>query len=233
MTCKRTKIPKCAHKNLTIIIIIKATLNNIESIAKEQYELIKERLRERSRPIDDRISRNNLPLWKPGSRTSTSKEKMKLKSVKTDCQLFSKLYIGCQVKTAISMIIFVMKINGLILHYWTVGESGQVANVTWYSAWINWWAQKSTLTHRLWYWIMHSAFRCSSHNSVKTPWNTERRSLCRTSNNQLKMYRSWIWCGMNISVTVWKQAQGRREALVPEGGFFQLWYPETGKNSFV
>ena len=130
MTCKRTKIPKCAHKNLTIIIIIKATLNNIESIAKEQYELIKERLRERSRPIDDSISRNNLPLWKPGSRTSTSKEKMKLKSVKTDCQLFSKLYIGCQVKTAISMIIFVMKINGLILHYWTVGESGQVANVT-------------------------------------------------------------------------------------------------------
>ena len=62
MTCKRTKIPKCAHKNLTIIIIIKATLNNIESIGKEQYELIKERLRERSRPIDDRISRNNLPL---------------------------------------------------------------------------------------------------------------------------------------------------------------------------
>ena len=130
MTCKRTKTPKCAHKNLTIIIIIKATLNNIESIGKEQYELIKERLRERSRPIDDSISRNNLPLWKPGSRTSTSKEKMKLKSVKTDCQLFSKLYIGFQVKTAILMIIFVMKINGLILHYWTVGESGQVANVT-------------------------------------------------------------------------------------------------------
>ena len=79
MTCKRTKTPKCPHKNLTIIIIIKATLNNIESIGKEQYELIKERLRERSRPIDDSISRNNLPLWKPGSRTSTSKEKMKLK----------------------------------------------------------------------------------------------------------------------------------------------------------
>ncbi|CAH3046145.1 unnamed protein product, partial [Porites lobata] len=76
--------PKCAHKNLTIIIIIiiKATLNNIESIGKEQYELIKEMLGERSRPIDDSISRNNLPLWKPGSRTSTSKEKMRLKSVK-------------------------------------------------------------------------------------------------------------------------------------------------------
>ena len=130
MTCKRTEIPKCAHKNLTIIII-KATLNNIESIGKEQYELlIKERLRERSRPIDDSISRNNLPLWKPGPRTSTSKEKMKLESVKTDCQLFRSYTLDVKVKTAISMIFFFMKINGLVLHYWTVGESGQVANVT-------------------------------------------------------------------------------------------------------
>ena len=130
MTCKRTEIPKCAHKNLTIIII-KATLNNIESIGKEQYELlIKERLRERSRPIDDSISRNNLPLWKPGPRTSTSKEKMKLESVKTDCQLFSELYIGCQSQDGDLDDFFFMKINGLVLHYWTVGESGQVANVT-------------------------------------------------------------------------------------------------------
>ena len=59
---------------------------------------IKERLTERSKVIDDSILRKNLPLWKPGSKSSTSKEKMKLKSVKTDCQLFWKLYIGCQSK---------------------------------------------------------------------------------------------------------------------------------------
>ena len=76
---------------------MKASLNNIESIGKGQYELfVKERLTERSKPIDDSISRNNLPLWKPGSKRSTSKEKMKLKSVKTDCQLFRRPYIGCQ-----------------------------------------------------------------------------------------------------------------------------------------
>ena len=122
MTCKRTKTPKCPHKNLTVIIIIKATLNNIESIGKEQYELIKERLRERSRPIDDSISRNNLPLWKPGSRTSTSKEKMKLESVKKRiASCFQSYTLDVKVKTAISMIFFVMKINGLVLHYWTVG----------------------------------------------------------------------------------------------------------------
>ena len=76
--------------------VMKATLNNIESIGKGQYKLfIKERLTERSKPIDYSISRNNLPLWKPGSKSSTSKEKMTLKSLKTDCQLFWKPYIGC------------------------------------------------------------------------------------------------------------------------------------------
>ena len=76
---------------------MKASLNNIESIGKGQYELfVKERLTERSKPIDDSISRNNLPLWKPGCKSSTSKEKMKQKSVRTDCQLFRKPYIGCQ-----------------------------------------------------------------------------------------------------------------------------------------
>ena len=76
---------------------MKASLNKIEEIGKNQYEaFIKERLMERSKPIDDSISRNALPLWKSVSKSSRSKEKMKLQSVKTDCQLFSKLYIGCQ-----------------------------------------------------------------------------------------------------------------------------------------
>ena len=43
------------------------------------------------------------------------------------------------------------------------------------------------------------------------------RSFCPKSNSQLKMYKGWIWCGMNTSLTVWKPAQGRREALAPEG----------------
>ena len=50
---------------------MKASLNNTESIGKGQYELfIKEKLTERFKPIDDSISRNNLPLWKPGSKSS-------------------------------------------------------------------------------------------------------------------------------------------------------------------
>ena len=105
---------------------MKVSLNNIESVGKGQYELfIKERLRERSKLIDDGILRKNLPLWKPGSKSSTSKEKMKLKSVKTDCQLFGSYTSDVKVKMMISMISFLMKIKGLLLHYRTVGESGQ------------------------------------------------------------------------------------------------------------
>ena len=54
---------------------MKATLNKIESVGKDQYEsFIKERITERSKPIDDSISRNKLPLWNPMSKSSTSKE---------------------------------------------------------------------------------------------------------------------------------------------------------------
>ena len=66
---------------------MKATLNKIESVGKDQYEsFIKERITERSKPIDDSISRNKLPLWNPMSKSWSSKEKM-LQSVKTDCNL--------------------------------------------------------------------------------------------------------------------------------------------------
>ena len=55
---------------------MKATFNKIESIGKGQYELfVKERLTERCKPIDDSISRNNLPFWKRGARVQHQKRK--------------------------------------------------------------------------------------------------------------------------------------------------------------
>ena len=72
----------------------------------------------------------NLPLWKQGSKSSTKKGKMKLKFVKTDCSCFGSHTSDVKVEMAISMISFLMKIKGLLLHYRTVGESGQVASVT-------------------------------------------------------------------------------------------------------
>ena len=110
---------------------VKATFNNIESIGKGQYELfVKERLTERCKPIDDSISRNNLPFWKPGSKSSTSKEKMKLKSVETDCQLFSKLHIGCQSRDGVLDDFLSHENQGSPPSLSDCGELGKVANVT-------------------------------------------------------------------------------------------------------
>ena len=57
-------------------------------------------------------------------------EKMKLQSVKTDCQLFSKLYIGYQSCDGDIDEFFLMKIKALLLRCLTAGESGQVRNAT-------------------------------------------------------------------------------------------------------
>ena len=57
---------------------------------------VRERLIDRSKPLEDRITRNNLCLWTTPSKIKIDKDKQKLKSSCTDCQLFSKLYIGCQ-----------------------------------------------------------------------------------------------------------------------------------------
>ena len=36
-----------------------------------------------------------ISLWTPSSKTEMSKDKIRLMSSRTDCQLFSRLYIGC------------------------------------------------------------------------------------------------------------------------------------------
>ena len=60
--------------------LLRTTSSQLERLSMNSSSK-KGRLTERSKPIDN--SRNNLRLWKPGSKSSTSKEKMKLKSVET------------------------------------------------------------------------------------------------------------------------------------------------------
>ena len=57
---------------------------------------VRERLIDRSEPLDDNIQRNNLRLWTSSAKAKIDRDKLKLKSSRTDCQLFSRLYIGCQ-----------------------------------------------------------------------------------------------------------------------------------------
>ena len=73
------------------------TLRKIDTLGKEQYTVfVRERLIVRLKPLEDSIPRNNLCLWTSSATTKPDRDKLKLKSARTDCQLFSKLYIGCQ-----------------------------------------------------------------------------------------------------------------------------------------
>ena len=46
----------------------------------------------------DSITKNNLPLFKTGSKKTSSKDKMKISNMKSDLHLFSRMYISCQVR---------------------------------------------------------------------------------------------------------------------------------------
>ena len=135
---------------------MKASVKRIKEIGKNQYEaFIKERLMERSKPIDESISRNTLPLWKSLSKNSRSKEKMKLQSVKTDCQLFLKLYIGCQSRDG--------DIDEFFSHENqssrpSLSGCGRIRPGTKCDL-INCLAQQNPPTRQLLYWMVHFAFK--------------------------------------------------------------------------
>ena len=69
-----------------------------ENIGSQQYQtFVKERLIDRSKSIGETIPKNKLAMIKDRPRSAVlSKSKLQLKSAKNDCQLFSRLYIGCQ-----------------------------------------------------------------------------------------------------------------------------------------
>lgn len=79
-------------------VTVVTTVNEIKAIGLQQYQLfVKKRLVDRSKLIGDPIPKNRLALIRDRPRPARlSKSKLQLKSAKNDCQLFSRLYIGCQ-----------------------------------------------------------------------------------------------------------------------------------------
>jgi hypothetical protein len=59
-------------------------------------EFVEQRLEKMTKPFYDTIPKNNVPLFKSGENKSSSKAKAKLSTLKSDLQLFSRLYISCQ-----------------------------------------------------------------------------------------------------------------------------------------
>uniref|UniRef100_UPI00358FF46D uncharacterized protein n=1 Tax=Myxine glutinosa TaxID=7769 RepID=UPI00358FF46D len=71
-------------------------VRSIENLGQQQYEqYVKERMLERTTPIMDPIKRNNIPLFsRPPPKVSS--KATHLSSLKSDCALFSRLYIASQ-----------------------------------------------------------------------------------------------------------------------------------------
>lgn len=73
------------------------SLRTVETIGQSQYEkYVDERLKQRSTPISNIISKNNVSPFKKTSPTKKSKTSHQIRSLKSNCELFSRMYISCQ-----------------------------------------------------------------------------------------------------------------------------------------
>lgn len=69
----------------------------LKDIGKKQYETFwDERLVKHSKPLNETIKKNKLPLFKDCPVKEKSKGAVKLQTAKDQGQLFANLYIGCQ-----------------------------------------------------------------------------------------------------------------------------------------
>ena len=76
-------------------------MRNLEKTGEKQYEeFVNERLVTQSRPVSDPIKRNHSPLFSHPPVRYKSQTKQMLSSVKSDCSLYSRLYmyISCQTR---------------------------------------------------------------------------------------------------------------------------------------
>ena len=76
------------------------TVRTIGKVGKEQYqEFVAKRLEERKTQLFDPIKRKKLPLFgSPPLSKQKSQEKMHIASLKSNCSLYSRLYVSCQAR---------------------------------------------------------------------------------------------------------------------------------------
>ncbi len=75
------------------------SIKEAEGLGRKQYEaFVDERIVKMTRNIHDAIPKNKLALFTSGQRKIASKSKTKLSSMKSDLELFSRMYISCQAR---------------------------------------------------------------------------------------------------------------------------------------
>ena len=73
------------------------SVRQAEGIGQQQYHtFLTDRLLERSTTISEPTKNNNLPLFSRPPQLEKTKASLQVSSLKSDCSLFSRLYIACQ-----------------------------------------------------------------------------------------------------------------------------------------
>ena len=81
-------------RNCTTDAVV-STVMTIEDVGWEQYQkYFKAVIVDRKSSIHEPLRRNNFPLFKSGTAKSTSKARNQLSSLKSDCNLFGRLYVA-------------------------------------------------------------------------------------------------------------------------------------------
>ena len=75
------------------------TVNSIEALGENAFkEFFKNKIINQVSPIFDPIKRNKLPLFNTGKVKPKSSDKSRISLLQKNCQLFSQLYIACQIR---------------------------------------------------------------------------------------------------------------------------------------
>ena len=76
---------------------VASSVRQDETMGQEQYQtFMTDPLVEQTTPISEPIKKNNLSLLSRPSQREKSKTSLQVSSLKSDCSLFSRLYIACQ-----------------------------------------------------------------------------------------------------------------------------------------
>ncbi|XP_063958716.1 uncharacterized protein LOC135154779 [Lytechinus pictus] len=75
-----------------------ATLRSIEETGKAQHNKFLERMKDPSGKFYDKISKNNLAIFKSKAKKVHAKSLVKMTNMKSNVELFSRMYISCQAR---------------------------------------------------------------------------------------------------------------------------------------
>ena len=75
------------------------TVKQVEALGEEQFQtFVTERLKQKTKLLSEPIKRNKLALFSSPPPKDVSKTKHQITSLKSDCSLFSRLFISCQTR---------------------------------------------------------------------------------------------------------------------------------------